>query len=207
METNGLIYKVQDYQESSKLLYIYSPYGKYTLVAKGAKNYKSAYRPFDYLTLITLDLNIDKSIQTLKKGEITDYYEAIKLDFERLSLIGLLLKAIDLITDDLPHDRLFKLILWLLSFEDSELAVLTLYIKLTYALGYELTFHQTYQSFDLIEGKTTLSKNTLSKAETDALKMLYFLKEEIPLSNELKGALKQFIKNYYIYHMDHVIKF
>ena len=207
METKALIYKTQDYQESSRLLYTYTPYGKYTLVAKGAKRYKSAYRSYDYLTLIELDLNIEKPIQTLQKSSISNYYESIKANYQHISYTSTILKSLDLITDDLPHERLFKLITWLLTFEDLELACITLYIKLTYALGYELTFHKAFEGFDLYKGITTPISKTLNKEETTYLKELYFLKDEIHLNNDVKGVLKQFIKNYYIYHMDYDIKF
>lgn len=206
METNGLIYKVQDYKETSKLFYIYSPYGKYTLVARGAKGYKSSYRAYDYLTLISCELNINKSMQTLKKSEIINYYDTLKSDYKKSRYAGLILKAIDLITDDLPHQRVFDMITWLLTFKDIELAAITLYIKLTYALGYELTFHKTYESFDLFKGTTTPYAQSLTKIETMALQTLYYLKEEIELTETLKETLKQFIKKYYIYHMDYDIK-
>ncbi len=207
METKGLIYKVQDYKETSKLLFVYTPKGKYTLVAKGAKNYKSAYMSYDYLTLIKFDLNETKSIQTLKDTEIEDYFPSIKSDYTNILNASLILKAIELLTDDLPHERLFNLIIWLLSFKDLSLATITLYVKLTYALGYELSFDKEYEGFDLTLGCTVNHVKSLNKEETTALKALYYLKEEIILDEVLKKTLKQFIKKYYIYHMDYDIKF
>jgi hypothetical protein len=118
-----------------------------------------------------------------------------------------ILKAIELLTDDLPHERLFNLIIWLLSFKDLELAAITLYIKLTYALGYELSFNKEYEGFDLTLGITTNYVKSLNKEETTALRTLYYLKEEINLDEHLKKTLKQFIKKYYIYHIDYEIKF
>ncbi len=207
METKGLIYKLQDYQETSKLLFVYTSYGKYTLVAKGAKNYKSAYMSYDYLTLILFNLNEAKSIQTLKESQIEDYFSEIKSDYRKVMHASLILKAIELFTDDLPHERLFNLIIWLLSFKDLELAAITLYIKLTYALGYELSFDKEYEGFDLTLGRTVNHVKSLNKEETTVLKTLYYLKEEILLDEVLKKTLKQFIKKYYIYHIDYEIKF
>lgn len=207
METKGLIYKIQDYKETSKMLFVYTPYGKYTLVAKGAKNYKSAYMSYDYLTLITFNLNEAKSIQTLRDSKIEDYFSNIKSDYNKVMNASLILKAIELLTDDLPHERLFNLIIWLLSFKDLCLAAITLYIKLTYALGYELSFAQEYEGFDITLGKTVNHAKSLNKEETAALKTLYYLKEEITVDEVLKKTLKQFIKKYYIYHIDYEIKF
>ncbi len=207
METKGLIYKVQDYKETSKMLFTYTPYGKYTLVAKGAKNYKSAYTSYDYLTLISLDLNETKSIQTLRNSQIINYFNEIKGNYDNIMYAASILKAIELLTVDLPHERLFNLIIWLLSFKDLELAAITLYIKLTYALGYELSFNKEYEGFDLTLGITTNYVKSLNKEETTALRTLYYLKEEIILDKHLKKTLKQFIKKYYIYHIDYEIKF
>lgn len=207
METKALIYKIQDYKETSKLLFVYTKEGKFTLVAKGAKNYKSNYRSLDYLTMISTNINNAKSMQTLKQYTLIDSYERIKNDFGPLFYVGHILKSIELIFDEDLNERLFNLIEWILSFNDLELACLTLYIKLTYALGYELTFYKDYDGFSLKNGKTVYKEQRdLNKEETFFLHKLYYLKEEETVAYDIKQALKQFIKKYYLYHMDYDIK-
>ncbi|HKL61406.1 MAG TPA: recombination protein O N-terminal domain-containing protein, partial [Acholeplasma sp.] len=64
--SKGLIYKTQDYKESSKLLFIYTKKGKKTLVAKGAKRFNSDQRYLSqYLTLISF-VDSDKTMFDLK---------------------------------------------------------------------------------------------------------------------------------------------
>ena len=194
------------------MLFCYSGYGKITLIAKGAKSYRHPYHSFsDYFTLIEAELSSGKSMQTLKKAVLVDDYQALK----KLSNVRYLKSFINalnyLVTDDLPHERLFKMLLLLLDFKDIEVALLTFYIKLTYALGYQLTFYQNdYWGFNIELGKTITKDENFSSdlnlRATNDLKRLYYLKEEIVISKESMIALKQFIKAYYKYHMDYNIE-
>ncbi|MDD2575589.1 MAG: DNA repair protein RecO [Acholeplasmataceae bacterium] len=213
MISRGLIYKTQDYQESSKLLYVYTPYGKYTLVSKGSKNYKNPNHYLsDYLTLISFELNPDKPMQTLKQATLIDDYQSLKKDYLKVQNASVILNSIQfLLTDDLPHERLFNLIIQLLSFNDLNFAALTYIIKLTYGLGYELSFKkENAVGFNLATGQT-VSKNEALKPdlnvnETIHLMKLYYLTEEIEIEQEIKNILIKFIKAYYEYHMDYEIK-
>ncbi len=144
MITKALIYKVQDYRESSKLLFVLTPQGKYTLVGKGVKNYKNPYHHLaDYLNLIELDLTADKSIQTLKGAKLIASFDEIKANYEDLKTISYLTKVIDdvIVNDDILT-RFFDLIIKLLEFENKKIAYLTFLIKLTYALGLRMSFNK-----------------------------------------------------------------
>lgn len=213
MISKGLIYKTQDYQESSKLLYVYTPLGKYTLVSKGAKNYKNPNHYLsDYLTLISFELNPDKTMQTLKQAALIDDYYTLKKDYLKVQNASVILNSIPfLLTDDLPHERLFNLIIQLLSFKDLNFAALTYMIKLTYALGYELSFKKENAiGFNLSTGQTVIKdeslKPDLNVNETVHLMKLYYLTQEIEIDQEIKNTLIKFIKAYYEYHMDYDIK-
>lgn len=210
--SKAFIYKVQDYGESSKLLFTYTPYGKITLIAKGAKNYKNPYYGLtDYFSLISLELTSDKTIQTLKKAALIKDYSNYK-SLEHIKYVKSYLNILNyLITDDLPHERLFNLLLTLLDFNNLKLGIITFYIKLTYALGYELTFYKNnYYGFNLHLGKTITNnenlKADLNIQETKLLKQLYFSKEEIEIDEKMLTILEQFIKNYYKYHIDYNIE-
>ncbi len=213
MISKGLIYKTQDYQESSKLLYVYTPYGKYTLVSKGSKNYKNPNHYLsDYLTLISFELDPDKPMQTLKQAVLIDDYQTIKKDYLKVQNASVILMSIQfLLTDDLPHERLFNLIIQLLSFKDLNFAALTYMIKLTYGLGYELSFKKEHAiGFNLSTGQTVTKdealKPDLNMNETIGLMDLYYLTEEKEIEPNMKNTLIKFIKAYYAYHMDYDIK-
>lgn len=210
--SSAFIYKVQDYQESSKLLFCYTPYGKKTLIAKGAKNYKNAYHSFtDYFTLLECELSETKTMESLRKGKLLNDYTHYKTLSNSKYLKGFTEAINNLVTDDLAHERLFKMLLILLDFENLELALTTFYVKLTYALGYELTFYKNdYKGFNLKLGKTVLKNESLSVdlnlEETNILKEIYFMKEEIKIDNGILSKIKQFVASYYKYHLDYKIE-
>lgn len=209
MITKAIIYRQQDYKESSKILYVYTPYGKYSLVARGVKNFKNTYFHLaDVYNLIEIKLKIDQSMQTLSQAKLLNDYQQLKKDYNSLKNMSFMLKLInDLVTDDIKiNERLFNLLLELFNYSDLNLAYLTLLIKLTYVLGIELSFTNG-EGFSLKDGKTVeLNKGDLKKVETLYLKLIYYTKEEIEIDPKTKEQLFKFIKQYYLYHLDYKIQ-
>ena len=161
MNSEALIYKVQDYKETSKLLFVFTPYGKYTLVARGAKNYKNNFFHLaDYLNLIEVELDITKSMQTLKNAKLINSYENLKNDYKDFKIISKVLSVIDKLIVNIEYeDKIFKLILNLLLYYNKWIAYLSLLVKLTYALGYRLTFrNDDIQGFNLKLGRTEIGR-------------------------------------------------
>jgi len=213
MTSRALVYKVQDYGETSKLLFIYTPTGKYTLVARGAKNYKNNFFHLaDYCNLIEIDLDLTKSMQTLKKGKLLNSYENLKNDYKSFKIISKIFIIIDKILINVDHqDKIFNLIIELLEYENLELAYLSLLVKLTYSLGYRLTFQDfNIKGFNLKLGRTvSLDENIeldLDLTLTLYLKIIYYTKQEPKIEDKYIYSLFEFIKEYYKYHIDYKIK-
>ena len=105
----GLIYKVQPYQESNRLLFVYTPRGKVSLVAKGSQRLYSELRIISqYLTLIEFEDN-NKRMQTLFKASLVDDFQLLKSDYFKAKQAAIMLEAIDKVhDDDLNHEYLFK---------------------------------------------------------------------------------------------------
>lgn len=213
MNSEALIYKVQDYRESSKLLFVYTPYGKYTLVARGAKNYKNNFFHLaDYLNLIEVELDLSKSMQTLKKGKLINSYENLKNDYNSSKITSKILRTIDKLIFNVEHeDKIFNLILNLLLYDNKRLAYLSLLVKLTYALGYRLTFKDDdIRGFNLKLGRTISEgedlRFDLNREETLFLKLIYYSKEEPDIPEVYINKLYDFIQEYYLYHLDYQIE-
>lgn len=208
MITKAFIYKVQDYQETSKLLFVFSPYGKYTLVAKGVKNFKHPnFHLSDSLNMIEVELNPTKSIQTLKQAKLIDSFDEMKKDYNKIKYgqyIGLLIH--ELVFEIEINERLFVLLEEIITYDDMKLAYITFLIKLTYVLGITLSFEKGFEGFDLKTGKTTDFNSNLNKVETTYLMLLYYTKEEVSLPEEIKETLFKFIKKYYLYHLEYSVK-
>lgn len=212
MNSKALIYKVQDYKESSKLLFVYTPHGKYTLVANGVKNYKNAnFHLADYFNLIELELNPNRSMQALKKATLIDDYSNVKKDYNDFKISSLILKSIDRLIYNVEHeDKLFNLFVNLLNYKNKKLSYVTMLIKLTYSLGYRLSFtNKEFKGFSLKLGRTIKKDENividLNYEETLYLKILYYTKEEIEIDDDIVNKLFNFIKRYYKYHIDYQI--
>ena len=113
------------------MLFVYTPYGKYTLVARGAKNYKNNFFHLaDYLNLIEVELDLSKSMQTLKKGKLINSYENLKNDYNSSKITSKILRTIDKLIFNVEHeDKIFNLILNLLLYDNKRLAYLSILVK------------------------------------------------------------------------------
>ena len=135
----GIIYKVQAYQEHARLCFIYTKIGKRTLLAQGSQKVNSPYRILaQYLTKIDFKEQ-PKTFMTLQEGKILDDYPKIKTDFHQTKAAGLILELIDhAIMDNMNHQRLYHEIDLALQSSNIILASLSFATKLIEPLGYQM---------------------------------------------------------------------
>ena len=83
----GIIYRIADYKETSKILTILTPNGIETVIARGCKKMNSnllflcqTYNRISYV-------RSEKSMYSLIEGNIIDSNDSIKLDFKNVGLI------------------------------------------------------------------------------------------------------------------------
>jgi len=189
----GIIYKVQPYQEHGRLLFTYTPQGKVTLLAQGSQKLNQASRILaQYLTKITFKEG-NKSFLKLQEGVIINDFAAIKSDFSHTKSAALMLEIIDhLVVDNADHERIFHELDLALHGHDIELCSLSFTIKMTDILGYGL---------DL---------NPIDISLSDAVGILKLMRMPYALLTEdLKiylDAAKNFISKYYDYHLQTTLK-
>ena len=209
--TKGLIYKTQDYKESSKLLFVYSPYGKVTLVASGVKSYKHEFRVLaQYLTEIEFNY-LDKEMFALSKAKSLDDFSELKKNYLWLAKQSIILEIIDhLVTSDIEHEKIYDLLIELLK---EPLGYLIFALKLLFAFGYRLNFVGDDPTGFSIKNAAVTTKSSGEYADYDlettvAIASLYFYKSGDSLdmdSNQIKH-IEHFIKTFYRYHMEYDIK-
>jgi DNA repair protein RecO (recombination protein O) len=104
----GLIYKVQPYLESSKLLFTYTPSGKVTLIARGALKMTSDIRVLSqYLTKITFSFE-QKPMFSLKSAQLVDSFDHIKKDIAVFKEVSYVLELIDkAVSENDPHEQIY----------------------------------------------------------------------------------------------------
>lgn len=209
----GLIYKTLDYKESSKLLFLYTPRGKITLVAHGVKSLKHEYRVLSqYLTEIEFE-DKGKEMFSLSKAKTICAFDSVKSNFTQMKQAALPLEIIDhLLTEDLPHDKIYDLLIQLLK-TDTVTASLVFPLKMLYLLGYGLDFvgHDPI-GFSVKEATVSTKENQFypdTNLETTVLlSKLYFYKitDKVEIDSKQILDVLTFIKAFYRYHLEYDFK-
>lgn len=212
----GIIYRIQAYQEHGRLLFVYTKKGKKTLLAKGAQKVNHASRILSQ-TLTKIEFKeSDKSFFILQDAKIIDDYQHIKMSFDQMKLASIPFEIIDrIITDKDNHDEIYQEVVQVLSQEDIELSVLSFCIKLLKHLGVGLNLKPDGRK---IKGVNIESGGLIYEGEDEiidldtkeALELLKLYlkpyKELESLQVDLKRKIKQFILKYYQYHLQTTIK-
>src|SRR5690606_5228699 len=136
----GIIYKVQPYLEHDRLLFVYSPKGKVTLIAKGSQKLTSNSRILSqFLTRITFKETDGKSMYILQDAEMMNDYPSIKRDYNQLEYAASILSMVDsCVSENDDHESIFKDLVEVLEHFQKEL-VIAFGFRLGKRLGYPLS--------------------------------------------------------------------
>lgn len=204
----GVIYKVLDYKESSKLLFVYTKEGKITLNARGSKRINSEYRIIaQYLNKISFESN-GKEFQNLIKGKLINDFSEIKKDFNLTKRVNLIFEIISkTIIDNKYHNTIYNLINECLNSNNILISVLSFSLKMLYYLGYGMDLISDGKEvigFNINLGRVVYKnenyKLDLNLEETVLLlKLTYNKINDLPNIEEEKiKVISDFIYYYYI---------
>jgi len=207
----GLIYKTQPYQETNRMLFVYTKKGKKTLIARGSQRLSSELRLISqYLNLIEFYDN-GKKMQSLTDAKLLDDYQIIKKDFFKTKLVAAMLEAIDKVRDEeIDHELVLEELIKSINSNNLNAATLSFLIKLISQAGYAPNFEadgRVVRGFNLELGIIVYEKDVISidlnVQETIILMKLLNLDvndlEEI--DQNYFESISQFIKKYYEYHL------
>ena len=212
----GIIYKIQPYKEHARLLFLYTPKGKITLIAQGSQKINHPMRVLSqYLTQIEFKEQ-NKSFYTLQDAKIIDDFEVIKQDFKKTKQAALILEMIDhLIFDEADHQSIYLEVTEALHAEDIFLSALSFSVKILKPLGYELNLKPdgrkvlgiSIDTGSLVYEHTNDVVDLSIKASIYMLKLLMvpYAKLE-PIPEEYIEDIKHFILKYYQYHLQTTLK-
>ncbi len=141
------ILRTIDYQEHSKLIYMYTASGIKSGLARGVKKMQS---PLRHLMQTGMLLSVDLSkgkLPTIKDAEMLTYYKSIKEDLIKTTIVSVINELIYYnVSDHDDHQKLFqfiKKVLDALSLSDSPLEILNVFeLKFLYFLGYGIQFNR-----------------------------------------------------------------
>jgi len=213
----GIIYKIQPYQETSRLLFVYTSKGKVTLLAKGAQKLNQKTRVISqFLTRISFDETPGKTFMTFKNPGLLDDYSKIKEDFKLTKYAALILEIIDkFMIDFSDHQTFYDEIVLALQEEDIRRSALAFSLKMLKPLGYGIDMEadgRTIKGISIQKGGLCYENEPyvvdLDTKDAISLLKLYYLpyNEHSDILEESIQRIEQFILKYYEYHLHTTLK-
>lgn len=207
----GLIYKTQPYQETNRMLFVYTKKGKKTLIARGSQRLSSELRLISqYLNLIEFYDN-GKKMQSLTDAKLLDDYQKIKKDFFKTKLVAAMLEAIDKVRDEeIDHELVLEELIKSINSNNLNAATLSFLIKLISQAGYAPNFEadgSVVRGFNLELGIIVYEKDAISidLNVQETIILMKFLNLDVNDLEEIDQnhfeSISQFIKKYYEYHL------
>ncbi len=176
----GIVIKTINYSDSSKILYLITPYGMESLMAKGAKKIKS---PIRHLTQTITKISYNKSrssnLPTLISGDIVADYNEIKLSLEAQSYVTHIFELVYKMSNDLDFQKLYdfvsKILEEITETNDPEFMSFVFELKYLYLLGLAPVFGRCVEcgstervGFDVYKGgmvcKEHVSRDTIQES-------------------------------------------
>lgn len=212
----GLIYKTQDYRETSKMLFVYTSRGKKTLVATGANKINSNMRYVgQYLTQVSFE-DKDKEMFQVYFLDLISSFDEIKKDYDKMNLASVLTDVIQkFIFDNDRHEIYYSEIIKVLNSKNFKESVLSFLVKILRPLGYEMDIipnGKAVRGFSINEGRLIYEgePTTYDVSIDDTITLLKLMRlpydEMIELEIDDFNRIKSYIKRYYEYHIQHQFK-
>lgn len=208
----GIVYKQQSYLENDRLIFVYTPKGRMTLVAKGSQKMTSNIRNVaQYLNLISFKEVPGKTMYTLVEGSTLNDFMSIKNDYEKVTQASILFDLLSFVADNDQHEQIYGLLKDALIYFSKE-TVLAFGFKLLKFLGYQISLKPDGKKVKGVNIKTAsivYEKEPyvadINVTETTSLvRLIYQDYDKIEtLDSKQYNQLKQFMYAYYEYHTDH----
>lgn len=213
---DGIVYKTQSYQETSKLLFVYTKEGKKTLLAQGSQKMTSNIRmAAQYLTYIRFEDTKGKDFIKVYDLEILNDFQALKTSYASLALASVITETIQALLVDDTDAHVFEDMIEVLESNTLKEAVLKYLLRLLSVLGYPIILEgngKKIKGFSMIYGRLIYQdeEHSVDLNEYETIHLLKLLK--IPyqrletLDDKDYQTLKHFIQKYYEYHLQYTIK-
>ncbi len=213
----GMIYRVQPYKENARLLFVYTPKGKVTLIARGSQKMKASSRVIaQYLTRLSFKEYPQKSMYTMVDPKIIDDYHHIKNDYHLTQSAALMLEVIDkFIVEDAPHQAIYESLIIALQTPLINIAALSFCLKILHPLGLNINLKpdgRTIKGISIEKGGLIYQDeegfiDLDVKAATPLLKLYYLPYNELGIYEiDTLNDIKSFIQRYYEYHLQTTLK-
>ena len=153
----GIVCRVLDYKDSSKILYLYTKSGQKNIIARGVKKLSSLNRNLSQVGNIISFGDSNKELDTLRDGELIDDFESIHFDLEAFTYLSHMLElTYSVIDQQNNHQKMYHFLKRLMKLMNEgmnpEILSIIFELKLLHFLGYGLNFKGCTQcdSHDLV---------------------------------------------------------
>jgi|SRR5690554_4357210 len=208
----GIVYKQTSYLENDRLIFVYTPLGRITLVAKGSQKMTSQIRNVaQYLNLIDFKAVSNKTMYALMEGKTLNDFMSIKTDYQQTIQASILFDLLSFVADNDEHPIIYDLLKNALIYFSKE-SILSFGFKLIKYLGYQISLKPDGRRVKGVNIKTAsiVYENDpyvadINVVQTTALvHLMYESYDKIKsIDQDNYDALKQFMYAYYEYHTDH----
>jgi|SRR5690625_116602 len=213
----GIIYKTQEYKETSKLLFVYTNKGKVTLNARGSQRINSNDRILSqYLNLIEFEYSVFKDFMNLYNGKLINDYKEIKNEYNNVKSVSLMLELIDkIIIDNDNNEQIYNMLISALNSKNYKYVSLSFSLKLLYYLGYGLNLkpdNKNVTGISIVKGGLVYEGenyyNDLDiKNSIDLLKLTHYKFNDLNKLNNIDiKEIESFIYKYYLDKMGLILK-
>ncbi len=137
-EIEGIVLYSLDYKEKSKIVYLYTPYGKESIRVLQAHNLKKGLLPFTTTLNVVRYIKSKQEFPTLIEFRLMDSFYDVTQSLEGVHSISFLLKVMERIPDDANHERIYPFVLKTLrEFKKGNCrkAICVFLIKMLYVFG------------------------------------------------------------------------
>ena len=215
-EFKGLIIDSIDYKEKSKIIYLYTPLGKESILVKAGKAYKAG----NLGMITTLNevayVKSKANLPVMIEYHILNSYFDITESIEKIKAVSLIIEIIKNIPEDTNHERCYNFIINTLNDlknNNNTLKVLSIFlIKMLYVYGVNPSLKECVNchnksnliNIDLLRGGALCSNCTLNN-NIDKLNIwneYYYEKKKIEEYSDVDfKLLLNDIKTYYNIHL------
>lgn len=138
MKTEGIILNTIDYKETSKIVHLYTPYGRISVKALGANKPKNGLLGFTTIGNCVSFVSKDSEIQTLIEYNVESSIYKISEDIEKVKCFMVMLDVMNHIPIDNNHEPIyntFKKVLNDILDENPKKLLCIFLVKMLYAFG------------------------------------------------------------------------
>lgn len=223
-KTKGIVIGSIDYKEKSKIVYLYTPNGKESILAGGSKSIKAGMLGFtttlNYVEYVKTNSNLPKLIEY----NIIDSYYDLSNSLDKMRIVTIIIQVINNINDITFHSSIFNFLIFILDELKKEKSnnklILALFLtKMLSAFGSQPSFNSCVRcnranlpSFISIEegGMVCNMCSPISNLILyNDIKHLYKTKsnniEEFKINSNIDDLLTNLYK-YYSYHVNMTLK-